>query len=158
MNPPTYRAFNHRTVEGIRKNVTQKCERSMLSRFVNAKNDKETIATWKSDLNTLLHVFNVCPVIAARILLTVHSQTKLAITTHEIVSDVYHDVVDTRAMVSEIHRSVVIGQEGTDNQHRSVSDICTLFHHRMNERSPPPRHKQGQQPRRPIDPTSYICI
>jgi len=64
-------------------------------------------------------------------------QTELAINTH-------HGVVDTHAMVSEIHHSVVKGQEGTDNQHRSVSGICTPFHYRMNNRSPPPRHKPGQ--------------
>ena len=61
-------------------------------------------------------------------------------------------------MVSEIHRSVVKGQEGTDNQHQSVGDISTLFHHMMNKRSPPPRHKPGQQIQLQVDPTAYICI
>jgi len=40
----------------------EKTERNALSRFVNAKNDKEMIATWKSDLSRILHVFNVCSV------------------------------------------------------------------------------------------------
>ena len=34
--------------------------RNLLSRIVHAKNDKEVIATWKSDLNGILRVFNVC--------------------------------------------------------------------------------------------------
>ena len=63
-------------------------------------------------------------------------QVELAIKTH-------HGVVDTHAMVSEIHRSVVKGEEGTDNQHRSVSDICSPFHHWMNKRLPSHRHKPG---------------
>ena len=54
-------------------------------------------------------------------------------------------------MVSEIHRSVMKGHEGTDNQHLSVSGICTPFHHRMNKWSPPPRHKPGQQSRLLMD-------
>jgi len=156
LNTSAYRALDHRTVEEIQKNIIEKRERNRISRLLNAKNDKETIVTWKSNLNTFLHVFNVCPVIAARMSLTVYSQTELAMTTNEIVSDVHHDVVYTRAMVSEIHRSVVKGQEGTDNQYQSVSGICTQFHHIMNKRLPPPRHKPGQQPRLPMDPASLI--
>ena len=143
LNVPIYRALNRRTVERIQKKIIKKCKRNQLSRLLNAKNDKDTIAAWKVDFNRFLHVFNVCPVIVARILLTVHSQTELALTTH--------------AMISEIRGIVVGGQEGADNQRRSVSGICILFHHRMNKRLPP-RHQPGQQPRLPIDPTSYICI
>jgi len=84
-------------------------------------------------------------------IINVHLQTELAINTH-------HGVVNTHAMVSEIHRSVVKGEEGTDSQHRSVSAICTPFHHRMNERLPPPRHKPGQQSRLSMDPMTYIYI
>ena len=158
MNAPAYRAPNRRTVEGIQKKITEKRERNPLSRFLNAKNDKETIVTWKSDLNTILHVFNVCSIIAAWISLTVHSQTELTITTHEIVSDVHHDVVDTRTMVTEIHRSVVKGQGGAENQHRSVSDVCISFRCRRNKQFRPPRHKSGQRSRLPMNPTSYICV
>ena len=31
-----------------------------MSRFLHSRNDKEVIAAWKSDLNRLLQVFNVC--------------------------------------------------------------------------------------------------
>jgi len=144
LNVLAYRALNCRTVERIQKKITKKREQNAFSRLLNAKNDKDTIAAWKVDFNRFLLVFNVRPVIAARILLTVRSQTELALTTH--------------AMVSEIRGIVVGDQERADNQHRSVSDICTLFHHKMNRRLPPPRHKPGQQPRLPVDPTSYICI
>ena len=40
----------------------EKTERNLLVRFVNAKNDKEMITAWKSDLNSILHVFCVCSV------------------------------------------------------------------------------------------------
>jgi len=158
LNVPAYRALNRRTVERIRKKIAKKRERNPFSRLLNAKNDKDTIAAWKVDFNRFLHVFNVRPVIAVRTLLTAHSQTELAITTHVIVSDVHHSVVDTCVMVSEIHRSVVKSQEGADGRHPSVSDLCTLSHHRMNKLLPPSRHQPGQQPLLSIDLMSYICI
>jgi len=65
LNALAYCAVNRRIVEGIQKKIVEKRERNQLSRLLNAKNDKETVITWKSDLNTFLHVFNVCPVIAA---------------------------------------------------------------------------------------------
>ena len=46
-----------------------------------------------------------------------HSQTELVINTHVAVSG-------THAMVSDIHRTIVQGQEGNDGK-RSVSDIRT---------------------------------
>jgi len=64
-NAPAHRALNRRTVAGIREKITEKCGRGLLSRLANAKNDKETLATWKLDLNRILHIFNVRSVIAA---------------------------------------------------------------------------------------------
>jgi len=51
---------------------------------------------------------------------------------HETDSDIRHDVVKTRAIVSEIHRNMLKSQDEVDNQRRSVSEICILLHHRMN--------------------------
>jgi len=144
-------------VAEIQEKIIEKRGRNLLSRLANAKNDKETIATRKLDLNRILHIFNVRSVITAWLSLTVHLQTELAINTHVIVSDVHHGVVNTHVMVSEIHRSVVKGQGGIDDQHRLVSDICTPFRRRLNKRLPPPRHKPGQQYRLSMDPMSYIC-
>ena len=67
-----------------------------------------------------------------------HSQTELAMNTH--------------TMVSDIHRNVLKGQDG------SVSDISTPFHYRMTNWSPLPRFKPGQRTRPTIHPISYICI
>jgi hypothetical protein len=34
-------------------------KRNAVSRLFHAKNDKDAIATWKSDLSRVLHIFNV---------------------------------------------------------------------------------------------------
>ena len=86
-----------------------------------AKNDKETIATWRLDLNRILHVFNVRSVTAEWALLTVTFQTELAINTSAAVSDVHRDVSTTKTIVSDIHRTMVERQEGTDDKNPLVS-------------------------------------
>ena len=84
-----------------------------------AKNDKETIATWRSDLNRILHVFNVRPVTPARPLLTVHFQTELAINTNATVSGVHRDVLTTQTIVSGVRHDVT-------NTHTVVSDTHVI--------------------------------
>ena len=51
--------LNHRTVAEIQERVIEKGGRNLLSRIVHARNDKEVMVTWRSDLNRVLHVFNV---------------------------------------------------------------------------------------------------
>jgi hypothetical protein len=91
-------------------------KRNAVSRLFHAKNDKETIAGWKSDLSRVLHIFNVRSVVFVWLLLTVHSQTELAINTHVVVLDVRHDVATTQTIVSDVHRDVV-------STHATVSDV-----------------------------------
>ena len=43
----------------IREKVVEKGGRNLLSKLVHVKNDKETIAAWKLDLNGVLQVFTV---------------------------------------------------------------------------------------------------
>ena len=121
----------------IQRKTIKQSGRNPASRLLHAKNDRETIATWKFDLNRILRVFNVRPVAPVWLLLTAHFQTELAmntqvlvsdvhygvIDTHAMVSDVHHGVVNTHSMVSDIHRNMMKGQEGTNGQLRSVSDI-----------------------------------
>jgi len=59
LEPPTYRAIDRRTVAEIRGKIAKQSGRNAVSRFFHAKDDKDTIATWKSDLNRTLTVFNV---------------------------------------------------------------------------------------------------
>ena len=48
-----------RTVAEIERKIIKQRGRNPISRLFNAKSDKETIATWKVELNGILHVFNV---------------------------------------------------------------------------------------------------
>jgi len=112
----------------------------VISRHLHAKNDKEKIAAWKSDLNRILQVFNVRSIISAWLSLTPHPQTELTINTNITVSEIRHDVVNTHAivsglehnvtsahaMVSDIHRTIMGGQEGSDGASPSVSDTRAL--------------------------------
>ena len=102
----------------IQQRIVKQGERGAISRHFHAKDDKDRIAAWRSDLNRILQIFNVRPIVSARSLLTMCFQTELAINTHVTVSD-------THNMVSGIYRTIVNGQEG-GGENRSVSDTGTL--------------------------------
>lgn len=51
--------FNGRTVAAIQAKILRQEKRNPVSRLFHAKDDKDTIAAWKQDLNRMLHVFNV---------------------------------------------------------------------------------------------------
>ena len=115
----------------IQVNVIKQSKRNVISRYIHAKNDKEKIAAWKSDLTRILHVFNVRSIVSVWLFLTLNSQTELIINTHvtvsethAIVSELEHNATNTRVMVSEIHRTVVKGQDG-DDKNLLVSDAHT---------------------------------
>ena len=101
-------ALGRSTVAEIQRKIIKQGKRSAVSRFLRAKDDKDTIATWRSDLNGILLVFNVCFVTSVRPLLTICFQTELAMNTHVVVSD-------THTIVSDIHRTIVKSQEGTNS-------------------------------------------
>lgn len=109
----------------IRRKAIKRAKRNVVSRFLHAKNDKEMITSWKADLSGILHVFNVRLIVSVQLLLTICSQTELAINTH-------HNVVNTHHMVSEIHRNMVKTQEGTYDQYQSVSSVHPLSYHQIN--------------------------
>ena len=67
------------------------------------------IAGWKSDLNRILHIFNVRSVTPAWLSLIVPSQTELAVNTHVTVSDIRHDVSKIREEIGGQVRSVSAG-------------------------------------------------
>jgi len=52
-----------RTVAEIQRKVIKQSGRNAASRLLHAKNDKETIAAWKSDLDRILRIFNVCSIV-----------------------------------------------------------------------------------------------
>ena len=104
----------------IERNVIEQGKRNVVSRHFHAKNDKEQIAGWRSDLVRILQIFNVRSIISTQPLLTLHSQTELAINTHVAVSD-------THVLVSDIHRTMMKGQEGSDGVNSLVSETRNLF-------------------------------
>ena len=55
----TYQAFNRRAVAEIRRKVSKRGKRNAVSRLLRAKDDKDAIAAWRSDLNRILLIFNV---------------------------------------------------------------------------------------------------
>jgi len=55
----TYHVLGRRTVAGIQEKVIEKSGRNLFVRLTHAKNDKEAITAWMSDLTRVLHVFNV---------------------------------------------------------------------------------------------------
>jgi len=134
-------------VAEIQRNIIKQGKRNVISRHVHAKNDKDKIAAWTSDLVRILQVFNVRSIVSLWLSLTGHSQTELAINTHVIVSNTHaivselgqnatsthvivselgQNVTSTHAMVSNIHRTMVRSQEGSDGINPLVSEIRTL--------------------------------
>ena len=124
--------LHRRTVADIQRKAIKRGKRNAVSRLLHAKNDKDVIAAWRLDLDRILRVFNVCDIPSVQLSLTVRVQTELAITTHGIVSDVRHGVVDTHNMVSEIHQNMLKSQEGNDRQHQLVSSVHSSFYCQMN--------------------------
>ena len=92
--PFTNDALDRSTLGEIQEKVIKKGKRNTVSRLFHAKIDKETITTWKSDLGKVLLIFNVRSIVVVWLLLTVYSQTELALNTHTIVSDIHHIMVN----------------------------------------------------------------
>ena len=59
----TDNTLDRSTLGEIQKGIIKKGTRNPVSRFFHAKNDKDTIAGWKSDLTKILLVFNVSSVV-----------------------------------------------------------------------------------------------
>ena len=95
-----------RTVVEIQKKVIIQSGRNAASRIFQARNDKDTIAGWKSDLGRILQVFNVRSVNFAWSLLIVSPQTELAMNTHVAISDIRHDVSKIREEIGSQIRQV----------------------------------------------------
>ena len=97
-----------------------------MSRFVHAKFHKETIATWRLDLNRILLVFNVRPVVFLRLLLNTRLQTELAINTRATVSSIRHEVTNAHTIVSGPHSGVADTHALVSDTHSDVTNIHLL--------------------------------
>ena len=92
----------------IQGKATEQGNRNPASRFFHSKNDKDKIAGWKQDLNSILQVFNVRSCSSAWRSLTA-LQTELLINSHMILLD--------------IRRDALAGHEGTAGGRSSVSTV-----------------------------------
>ena len=81
---------------GIQKRIVKQGKRNAVSRAFYAKSDKDTIATWRRELDRILHVFNVCSAYSVWHSLTASLQTELAINTHTMVVDIHQNVLASR--------------------------------------------------------------
>jgi len=97
-----HHALDCRTVAEIQRGIIKQGKRNTISRLFHA-NDKEAIATWRLDLNRVLHVFNVRFVTSVWPSLTCRFQTELGINAHATTSDIRHDVGNTHAIGSDVH-------------------------------------------------------
>jgi len=95
----------------IQGRIVEKRERGLLSRLAHAKNDKETIATWKMDLIRILQVFNVRSADSVQLPLIILFQTELTLSAH--------------TMVSDMHQNMLKGSEDNGGKNETVSCICT---------------------------------
>ena len=126
------------------------------------------MATWRSDLDRILHVFNVRSIVSIWLLLTLWSQTELVRNTQNAVSDVRHgvanirtmapdvrnDAANTPAIVSDVHHNTLKSGEGANSD--LTVRICTGLS--RSNHSPLPRPTPSQWSRLPTDPVPDILI
>ena len=60
LRPSTYHAVDRRTAEEIQNKIIEQNGRYSIFLPFYARNDREVIAAWKSKLNEIFTVFNVC--------------------------------------------------------------------------------------------------
>ena len=120
---------HRRTLADIRSKVTERSQQNAISRASHAKNDSQSIASWKTALNRILLVFNVRFFVFAWSALTVHSQTELGFNKYAAISDVHDGVTKTHTVVSGVQRGVgdmhVVSEAQRDvaDTHATVSEI-----------------------------------
>jgi len=100
-----HRAPDRRTVAEIQREIVKRGNRNTISRLFPA-NDKEAIATWRSNLNRVLHVFDVCSVTFVWLLPMFPFQTELGIKAHVTTSDMPHDIANAYTIGSAVHRDI----------------------------------------------------
>ena len=92
-----------RSVTEIQGQIIKRGKRNAISRRYHRKDDKEAIATWRLDLDRILHVFDVRSVTSVRWLLISRVQTRLVGNPHSTVSDTRHDIANVHTTVSDTH-------------------------------------------------------
>ena len=71
-SPSANNALDHRSIQEIQQKVDKLARKNELVKYFTASNGKGKIASWKSELNWVLRVFNVCQM-CFRFVVTDHS-------------------------------------------------------------------------------------
>ena len=102
----------------------------MISQRYHVKDDKKAITAWRSDLDGILRIFNVCFVTPARRSLTSRFQTELRIDACTTISDTRANTANKHTIASDVHRDSsntnVISPDihpGISNTGPAVSDV-----------------------------------
>ena len=116
----------------IQRSVIERNKQNLISRIFYTKREEATITAWRSDLDRILHVFEVRPTVHSLVTpLTDHLQTELALQAvsdiREDVADIREDVANTRELVSDVHRTILKDQEGADISNQTVGNRGVLF-------------------------------
>ena len=99
--------LNCRTVVEIQRKVVKKWKQDTFPKIVHTKKDKGEIATWRADSDRTFHDFNVRSVSSLWQLLIAPLQVEIA--------------GDVHVVVLSIHYYALVGQDGTNCRHHSVS-------------------------------------
>ena len=57
--------------------IVKRGKRNAISRLLRAGNEREMVATWRSDIDRILHVFNVRSIVSVWVLLTLRPRQSL---------------------------------------------------------------------------------
>jgi len=116
----TYHTLDRRTVAEIQKNIIKRSGRRGVSRVLHAWSDKNAISAWGSDLNRILHVFNVCSACFCLVVANYPPQIELAINIHNIVADMHRNT-DT-----DIHQNTLKTRGDTDDRDCAMGGTLAL--------------------------------
>jgi len=109
-------------MDEIQRHIIKRGKRNVISQRYHAKDDKKAITAWRSDLNRILHVFNVCFVTPARRSLTSRFQAELGINAHATISDTHTNTANKRTIVSDVHRDSPNADVVVPDIHHGVSN------------------------------------
>ena len=83
-------------------NITRRGKQNAISRRLNTENNNGAISTWRSDLNKILHVFNVRSITLVRLSLAFRLQTEPRTNTQ----DPYRDTSNPETIVHDVRPNV----------------------------------------------------
>jgi len=113
-------------MDEIQRHIIKRGKRNVISQHYRAKDDKEAITAWRSDLDGILRVFDVCFVTPARRSLTFRFQTELGVEAHATTSDTHQNTTNKPTIVSDIHRDSSNAGAIVPDIHRGVSNTSPV--------------------------------